>query len=64
MTMLAGRYVETGVLIAFLLLIGFCTRIDPALAQAEDEQRTASDVGKVVDKAPGERVAGTLATDS
>ena len=34
--MLAGRYVETGVLIAFLLLIGFCTRIDPALAQAED----------------------------
>lgn len=63
--MLAGRYVETGVLIAFLLLIGFCTRIDPALAQADDEQQAASDVEKLVDKDPIERVAGTrVATGS
>ena len=63
--MLAGRYVETGVLIAFLLLVGFCTRIDPALAQAEDEPQTASDVENAVDKAPVERVASKgLATDS
>jgi hypothetical protein len=30
--MLANRPLEAGVLIAFLLTIGFCSRIDPALS--------------------------------
>lgn len=54
--MVTSRYIETGVLITFILLIGFCTRIDPALAQAENERQTATDVEKVVDKGLIERV--------
>lgn len=53
--MVTGRYIETGILITFILLIGFCTRIDPALAQAEDEQRTATYIDEVVVKAQIER---------
>jgi UrcA family protein len=55
MTMLASRYVEAGVLITFLLLIGFCTRIDPALAQAEDDSQAGTVIDEVVVRAPMDR---------
>ena len=50
--MLASRYVETGVLITFLLLIGFCTRIDSALAQAVEESQAGTVIDEVVVRAP------------
>ena len=53
--MLAGRYVEAGILITFLLLVGFCTRIDPALAQAEDESQAGTVIDEVVVRAPMSR---------
>ena len=51
--MLANRPLEVGILIAFLLTIGFCSRIDPALSNTvaagadavesiEDQERDAS----------------------
>ena len=53
--MLASRYVEAGILITFLLLVGFCTRIDPALAQAEDESQAGTVIDEVVVRAPMSR---------
>ena len=53
--MLASRYVETGVLITFLLLIGFCTRIDSALAQAVEESQAGTVIDEVVVRAPMDR---------
>ena len=38
--MLANRPLEAGVLIAFLLTIGFCSRIDPALSDTVAENET------------------------
>ena len=45
--MVTSRYIETGVLIAFLLLIGFCTRIDPAQAQEDGKAQAVTDVEEV-----------------
>ena len=38
--MLANRPLEAGVLIAFLLTIGFCSRIDPALSDTVADNET------------------------
>lgn len=38
--MLANRPLEAGVLIAFLLTIGFCSQIDPALSDTVVEHAT------------------------
>jgi len=55
MTMVTSRYIETGVLITFLLLIGFCTRIDPALAQEDGKAQAATGVEAIDVQAPIER---------
>jgi hypothetical protein len=53
--MVTSRYIETGVLITFLLLIGFCTRIDPAMGQEAGQAQVASDVEAIDVKAPIDR---------
>jgi len=53
--MVTSRYIETGVLITFLLLIGFCTRIDPALAQEDGKAQAATGVEAIDVQAPIER---------
>ena len=42
--MLVNRPLEAGVLIAFLLTIGFCSRIDPALSDTVSAGIAGSDV--------------------
>ena len=47
--MLVNRPLEAGVLIAFLLTIGFCSRIDPALSETVADNATGADAVEAIE---------------